>query len=236
MYSFDSKVRYSETGSDARMSPVMILNYFQDSSTMQSEDLGIGIEYLSRFRAAWVLNFWQLDIIRRPYLGEKIKISTIPYKFSGVLGNRNYLMTTAEGERLAMANAIYTLLNMEKHIPCKPDDKMMKAYELEERLDMEYLPRKILFEGNPVRGKTIRVLPHNLDTNDHVNNAQYIDMAFDVLPETEPVRILASYHISAVKGDMILPFIYDEPEGYGVDLRRSDGESYCRIRIIKKTD
>ena len=233
MYSFESKVRYSETGSDARLRPVMILNYFQDSSTMQSEDLGVGIEYLNEFKAAWVLNFWQLDIIRRPSLGESIIISTFPYEFRGVMGNRNYLMTTPGGERLAMANAIYTLLNMEKHIPCKPDEKMVKAYALEERLEMEYLPRKLRFDGTPVAGETIKIQRHNLDTNDHVNNAQYIDMALDLMPQdTDPKRILASYHISAVAGDEIIPYIYEDKEGYGVDLQRNDKESYCRVRII----
>ena len=112
MYSFGSKVRYSETGSDGRLTPVMILNYFQDSSTMQSEELGVGIEYLAEYRAAWVLNFWQLDILKRPYLGQEIEISTIPYEFRGVIGKRNYQMTDKEGNVFARANAIYTLMNM----------------------------------------------------------------------------------------------------------------------------
>ena len=46
MYTFDSRVRYSETGEDGLLSLPAIVDYFQDVSTFQSEDLGIGIDFL----------------------------------------------------------------------------------------------------------------------------------------------------------------------------------------------
>ena len=46
MYQFDSRVRYSETDEQGRLSVTGILNYLQDCSTLQSEDIGLGIEYL----------------------------------------------------------------------------------------------------------------------------------------------------------------------------------------------
>ena len=46
MYTFDSRVRYSETGEDGLLSLPAIVDYFQDASTFQSEDLGIGIDFL----------------------------------------------------------------------------------------------------------------------------------------------------------------------------------------------
>ena len=44
MYQFDSRVRYSETDEQGRLSVTGILNYLQDCSTLQSEDIGLGIE------------------------------------------------------------------------------------------------------------------------------------------------------------------------------------------------
>ena len=46
MYTFDSRVRYSETGEEGLLSLPAIVDYFQDVSTFQSEDLGIGIDFL----------------------------------------------------------------------------------------------------------------------------------------------------------------------------------------------
>lgn len=46
MYELNSRVRYSETDIDAKLSLTGIMNYMQDCSTMQSEDAGVGIGYL----------------------------------------------------------------------------------------------------------------------------------------------------------------------------------------------
>ena len=233
MYTFESRIRYSETGRDRKLTVPMLLNYFQDCSTMQSEDLGIGIEYLNRQDAAWVLNFWQLDILRRPMLGEKVVIGTQPYAFKGVMGLRNYIMLDEAGEKLAVANTIYTLMNMKKHVPMQPDEKVKEAYVLGEKLDMDYLPRKIRFPEGGTKAESIVVQRHHIDTNDHVNNVQYVDMAVDLLPSGYSVkRILASYHISAVREDVIFPVIHSMEHSIGVDLQREDGESFCKVVLF----
>lgn len=45
MYTFDSRVRYSEVGEDARITVNAIIDYMQDCTNFQSEDLGVGLEY-----------------------------------------------------------------------------------------------------------------------------------------------------------------------------------------------
>ena len=55
MYSFESRVRYSEIDEKRQLSLTGILNYLQDCSTFQSEDLQVGIDYLSQSRKAWYM-------------------------------------------------------------------------------------------------------------------------------------------------------------------------------------
>ena len=43
MYSIESRVRYSEVDEHQDLSITGIINYFQDCSTFQSEDLGWGL-------------------------------------------------------------------------------------------------------------------------------------------------------------------------------------------------
>ena len=47
MYTFDSRVRYSETDKDGRLSLNGIINYMQDCTNFQSEDIGVGIDFLN---------------------------------------------------------------------------------------------------------------------------------------------------------------------------------------------
>ena len=81
MYQFDSRVRYSETDEKGRLSVTGIMNYFQDCSTFQSEDIGMGVSYLKEHHQAWWLSSWQIIIDRYPVLGERITIGTWPYDF-----------------------------------------------------------------------------------------------------------------------------------------------------------
>ena len=81
MYSFNARIRYSEVGGDRKLSVPGIVNYLQDCSTFQSEDLKMGIDYLEKNRRAWWLSSWQIVVERYPQLGEEIVVSTWPYCF-----------------------------------------------------------------------------------------------------------------------------------------------------------
>ena len=54
MYTFNSRVRYSETDEYGQLSLVGIINYMQDCSTFQSEDARVGVEYLDSNHKAWL--------------------------------------------------------------------------------------------------------------------------------------------------------------------------------------
>lgn len=81
MYSMKSRVRYSETDSGQKMTFQALTNYLQDCCIFQSEDLGIGVDYLKEHAQAWFLASWQIVVERLPVLGEKITVKTWPYNF-----------------------------------------------------------------------------------------------------------------------------------------------------------
>ena len=56
MYTFHSRVRYSEIDADGHITLDNIINYMQDCSTFHSEDLGIGIQYLKKNHQVWMLS------------------------------------------------------------------------------------------------------------------------------------------------------------------------------------
>ena len=46
MYHFDTRVRFSETDRERKLTLEAIVDYFQDCSTYQTEELGVGFSYL----------------------------------------------------------------------------------------------------------------------------------------------------------------------------------------------
>ena len=75
-YSFDSRIRFSETGENKCLTLNGIINYFQDCSTFQSEDIGVGMKFLEERQQVWVLSAWQIVVERYPKLCEKVTISS----------------------------------------------------------------------------------------------------------------------------------------------------------------
>lgn len=234
MYTFDSRVRYSETGEDGLLSLQSLLDYFQDCSTFHSEDIGLGVEYLKEKGQVWMLSAWQICIARYPRLSEHIVIGTAPYEFRGFLGYRNFLMQTREGEALAWANSIWTLLDVNTMRPAKPGEEMLTGYVLEEKYPMDYAPRKIAVPEGGRKAEAFTVKPHHLDTNHHVNNGQYVRMAMDCIPGELAIRQLrVEYKSQAVLGDEIYPVVAAEKDGkqYTVSLNKADGTPYSIVEV-----
>lgn len=46
IYTFDSRVRYSEVDHQGTLTLPALMNYLQDCSTFQSEDIGVGLSVL----------------------------------------------------------------------------------------------------------------------------------------------------------------------------------------------
>ena len=206
MYTFDSRIRYSETDETGALSLLGVINYLQDCSTFQSEDIGLGVEYLEEKKRAWLLSSWRIVIDRYPVLGERIKIGTWATSSKGIYGYRDFVIMDLVGNYLVRAESIWFFCDTEKMVPVRvmPEDEA--AYGNEEALDLGKAPRKILIPEEYEEGIPVTIAAHHLDTNHHVNNAQYVDIAREAVPCTKMVKgIRADYKKAAVLGEVLVP-------------------------------
>lgn len=232
-YTIDGRVRYSEADHTRKLTIPSIINYFQDCSIFQTGQLEGGFDFLKDEKYAWVLNSWQIVINRYPRVGENIAVSTWATGFRRYFGDRNFTMQDEEGEILAWANSLWLYMDMEKGVPTKPEQAMIDAYGEEPKLDFDFAPRKI----EP--GKTYTVLEefpvqkHHIDTNEHVNNCQYVQMALDTLPAPMDIRqVRVEYKRSAVYGDIIVPKIEVTGERTVIELCDRKEEAYAVVELI----
>ena len=234
MYTFQSQVRYSELDSDRKLSIASIVDYFQDCSTFHSESLGVGIDYLDRVGMLWVMSYWQIVIDRYPGLCEKITIGTFPYEFRGFLGYRNFFIADETGKKIVRANSLWTLMDIRAGRPAKPTREMLEAYRLEEKLDMEYEPRKIRFDREGEKHPAFYVGKQHLDSNHHVNNGQYIHMAMEYLPEDFAVgQMRAEYKKSALLHDSVIPSVVQGEEIFVVSLCNAQGSPFAVVEFTR---
>ncbi len=234
MYSFDSRIRYSECDSTCKLRPESLIDYFQDASTFQSESLGVGFSYLIPRNMVWVLVSWQIEVNRYPSLGEEVETGTLPYDFKGFMGFRNFFMRTRDGELLAQANSVWSLLNFDTMKPVLPPADMLEKYAVEPRLEMEYAGRKIAVETGGVCQTPIVVQRQHLDSNNHVNNSQYVSMAMNYLPEDFGIgQLRVEYKKQAHLNDVLIPYVVDNRERIQVSLRGEDSNVYVNVEFGK---
>ena len=147
---------------------------------------------------------------------------------------RNFCMETEDGERIAYANTYWTYINAENGLPVKLTERDTAGYEMEEKLDMDYAPRKIVLPGEYEQQEAFAVQKHHLDTNHHVNNCQYIRMAADYLPEAFRVsQLRVEYKRQAVLGNVIVPEVYAADGKVAVILNAEDNEPYAVVEFTE---
>ena len=231
-YTIKSKVRFSEIDHTRKMTLPGIINYFQDCSIFQSEEIGYGLEYLTRQKRAWMLSAWRIVIDRYPEMGEEISISTWASGFKGICGDRNFCMRDKAGKITACANSLWVYMDIQKGRPIKPGPDEIKAYGVSEPLKMENAPRKIELPEKMIEAASFPVRKYHIDTNEHVNNCQYVQMAKEVYEGEEPIRqIRAEYKKSAVYKDIIVLKIGRKENRTVVELCGEQGQTFAAVEF-----
>ena len=232
MYSFNSRVRFSETDFDRKLSVTGLMNYLQDCSIFQSEDIGAGMAHMKKTQRSWLLSAWNVEVLRLPEVAEEITIATWPYEFKGVYGLRNFAILDKNGNYLVKADSCWFLTSMETGRPVRPTEEDIAPYPVEPRLEMGDLPRKIALPDGLQEFGRVTVMQRHLDINRHVNNAQYVGIAGEVLQEgCEICGIRAEYKRAAVLDDVIV-IMYVEHDGvYSVSLCAEDGSIFANVEF-----
>ncbi len=234
MYEYKSRIRYSEINSLGKLSLSALVNYFQDCSIFHSEDIDAGLEYYKKQNIFWALNSWQIIVHEYPKMGEIVTIGTAPYDFKGFIGYRNFWMKNEKGDILACANSIWSLIHTDTYKPVSLTEDIIKKYQISEKMDMDYADRHIKMKNNPSDMTELVIKPHNIDTNLHVNNSQYIQIGLDYLnlEEREHIRQLrAEYKLQAFLGDTLYPKRYEYDNCIGISLQNDSGKSYCNMEF-----
>lgn len=219
MYQLKGRVRYSEIGEDGHLTLHHLLNYFQDCSTFHLEDIGLGADYFMSQDLAFYMLSWQIEINRLPVLGEDIKVGTLIYDCKGMFGYRNYALYDSEDQILAYANLCGIFLNPTTGAFVKLSPEEILKYPIEEKLEMNYLPRKIKAPKYERIFDSIKIKQFQIDTNGHVNNSQYAAIATNYLPKDysyQTVRV--DYKKAAKNGDVVIPTLVVQEGTYYISL------------------
>ncbi|MDD2627661.1 MAG: thioesterase [Clostridia bacterium] len=222
MYQNEYEVNISDIGSDKKMKLSSFLKYLQEVAAIHSGISGYGINNVKTTRKAWVVLAWKVNIIRKPIWNEKITVKTWSSKIEKIYYYRNFEIKDEKGEVICTAESQWIMMDV--------DTKKIQ------RITEEYLDKFIVIESKVTISKTnvkltdkekekiiheFVVARRDVDTNNHMNNIIYLDMALEGLDEKE-VQDIKSFEIcykleSKIKDKIICTKVDDENTIYLLD-------------------
>lgn len=178
------RVRFDESGPDGLVRSGSLLRYAQDIAWLHSEARGFDRRWYGERRLVWLVRAARLEVSARIPMGSLVEVATHVVGWRKVWARR--LVRVALGDATPAARIVtdWVLVDaagVPKRIPVAFEDAF-SGVPLREPISRVELPAA----PADTRAVTFRVRPQELDPNDHVNNAVYVDWLEEAIDRAGP--------------------------------------------------
>lgn len=187
-YKTEFIIHYHQVNPYEYATPLTMLHYLEDTAIAHSQAVGQGIEQLKAKKQAWILNQWQLQMESYPVLGERIIIETWSAGFERFYGSRDFLIRDRDNRILGKATSLWIFYNTERKRPTRIPPEFEEAYGVCSKRVFEVPIKEFSkeFTESKITGEhelAFSVRRSDIDTNGHVNNANYLEWMLEAVPE-----------------------------------------------------
>ncbi|MBK8805204.1 MAG: hypothetical protein IPO21_00580 [Bacteroidales bacterium] len=185
-----------------------IFNYLQQASIMHAHIIGAGLFYLMQQNLTWVLSSIKLEIVSFPLWEEKLTVETSCRGLNRIYYIRDFVIKNASGQTLVNATSEWLLLNTINRRPQRPELVPLDNFFTQDLMKIEKIEPKYKELPYSVSCKRHLVQWSDLDVNNHVNNARYVDWVVDCLRDnnidTSKICSFQMHFINELKHDEII--------------------------------
>lgn len=183
VYDTNHVIRYYECDMTTKLSIPMILNLAILASNLQAESLSIGDDFVHAHGLGWIVLQYDIQIKRRPIVGETVKIETVAKEFTSYFANRDFNFYDEQGELLIEIHSLFAMMDMTKRKMIRIPDEMAAGYEPDvvKRIKRGPGPESISSDDEILHDQMYAVRYTDIDFNHHVNNSRYFEWMIDGL-------------------------------------------------------
>ena len=235
-YEQELTVRYTEIEKDGKLGLPGLLKLLQEIGCLHTDKVKVGINNIIETNLVWIVLQWKVEMYKTAKWNEKLQVKTWARGTSNQLYcYRDYLVYNKKNEIVAKATSKWVLMNSQTG----------KITKISQEMDKQFEPEGIkVFEGEieklkePEKYHTVypyKVLRRDIDTNQHVNNINYLYIAYEALPEEiyekeEFNKLEIMYKHSCLLGDNTICHYTKEEEKHIVTIKT--GEKLNAIIIL----
>lgn len=249
-YKYETMVGYSACTPEDKLKIPEMINMLQNCSMFHSASIGFDLNHYRREKKAWLLSSWQIEIEDLPTFNETLSICTRSHTIKGFFAGRNFWMERTDKTIPVKANTVWFYVDVETGKPVRVPQSEIDGYGCEEKLDMKYESRRLAPPEEMLQiGEGIVVTEAMLDTNMHVNNGQYIRIAYELIQRfgnemgvkgnkldaagfyPNVKQICTEYKNAAKYGNIMIPKMAINDDYVWVDLQDEEGKTYAVTRF-----
>lgn len=215
-----------DVNNKAEISNSAILAYLENTAEMHSKIANneINDEY------TWMLLSWKVHFIDRPKFSDKIIIETWSWKIDRFYAYRDFRIYNRQGEVIAIASSKWIYIDCKKGKIIKVSKEIIDSYSLEDDNVFSIDEREFKKLREPAEYKScveFKITRNMIDTNNHLHNIYYLDIAKEALPEEvyqneELKNFEITYKKEIKEGEVVKAFYAKENEKHIIVIKNFD--------------
>lgn len=237
VYQEKKRVACYESDSTEKMLPTTAMNYFQEASTNQGNQLGLGGDYLKANNLAWFLVKYVIRFNDYPRYQDEVTITTRATGMDKFCATRRFTIEDASGAESVIADTQWLLINRDTEKMERIDEHPeMDAYQCFEKGQPIFKKIAKINQIDLEKSFSVRFL--DIDFNKHVNHVKYLAWAIEVLPlEVVKTKQLSEakmvYKAQCFYGDQIRALGEQlEENHYRIEIVNQDNTVLCQLELM----
>lgn len=231
-YVKDYEIHYQDVDYALKCKMSSIMNFLCDIGNAQSEEVGDTIEHLIENKQAWVFYKYDIKINKYPKYRDIITIETQSVGFKKFYAYRGYTIKSQEGEILGEALALFFFISMERRRPARIPEEKYELYGEDKNKPHDVDMEDVMKVENIANEKQFQIRYSDIDSNGHVNNVKYLELALEAVP----AEIITNYELKRVK------IVFEKETKYGdvvtilTDVKEESEDEIKTVHLIKSKD
>ena len=220
MYTLNYKVTTSTCNSEGKLKLYSALQMMQDCSEMWIDSEPTARKFFADNNMTQLLATRQVEVVRVPQFKEDLTVTTSIYEVMPMYGFRNTFIRDAQGQPCYRTWSMGAFVDLATGKLARLSDETIASLTLEPKQEMNYRGRRIILPKHEgIVMEPFTVMRADIDYNRHMNNANYVRIAMELLPEDFKVKDMrVEYRIPAKLGDQLIPTLYPINDGFIISL------------------
>ncbi len=236
IYTKKFEISFSDINENNKLSNKGILRMMQEIAMLHSDSLGYGLNDTEKTGFAWLILNWKLKVFSRPKWKTTLTINTWSRSLNPLFAYRDIEIYDDKNTLVAIATSKWILFDINKQSICKITPEIKEIFpNVNKSVFEDKFNEKLKEPENSELIMDYKIQRRDIDTNHHVNNLNYLDYAYEALPEDVFSNINFSnveimYKHEAKLGDTISAFYsHTQEDEYVVTIKDQERKNLHAI-------